>query len=140
MRAKIAIYEHDADEAHDLIAEVEADVKGGKVETEWEYEYHEDTDEIPTDAELGKAGKKYAHPEYFFVVRVASKEAKSGILKFQDWMELRPKDAQGDPVPNRDYVVTFADGSERKGKLDGEGYARIEDVPPGPLRIRFPKK
>ena len=42
----ILIYEHDQDGAHDRICEIPAVVQDGKIEVKWEYEYHEDTDEI----------------------------------------------------------------------------------------------
>lgn len=137
---KLSIYEHDADGGHDFITELTADVQKEKIEVEWEYDYHDDTREIPTQKDLNPVAGSYRHLEYFFVAWAAGKEAKSGLLKFQDWLEIQPKDVQGRPVPNRDFVVTLADGSERRGTLDANGRARIEDVPPGPIRISFPKK
>ena len=43
------IYEHDQDGAHDFITKFPVKIKNKKIEAEWEYEYHEDTDDIPTE-------------------------------------------------------------------------------------------
>ena len=65
--ANIEVFEHDSDSAHDKITGFPVSVKGSKIETEWEYEYHEDTDDIPVD---GESESGYSHPEYFFRVTV----------------------------------------------------------------------
>jgi hypothetical protein len=135
-KVALQIFENDADGGHDFITELSAEVEKEKVEAEWEYEYHDDTDQIPTDEDLKPVSGKYAHPEYFFVARAAGKEAKSGLLKFKDWMELELYE-DGERVTDREYTLHFADGSERKGRLDAEGSAREEDLPPGPVRVDF---
>jgi len=139
---KLIIYEYDQDGAHDRITELPAIVKGGKIEVNWEYEYHEDTDEIPTEEELKKYGKHYNPPEFFFTVKIGEnefgKEQESGLLEFKDWIELELKNRDGSPIPNENYIVILADGSQKEGKLDENGYDRIEDIPPGPYRVRFP--
>ena len=61
--AEIQIWEHDSDGAHDLITKFPVIVKNKKIEADWEYEYHEDTDDIPTEEETEKG---YNPPEYFF--------------------------------------------------------------------------
>jgi type VI secretion system VgrG family protein len=40
-------------------------------------------------------------------------------------------------LPLADYEATLADGSVRKGKLDGQGKATIENVPTGGAEVRF---
>lgn len=136
--AKFEIYEYDQDEAHDFITKLSGKVKGKKVETLWEYEYHEDTDEIPTQEEMEKVGGKYSPPEYFFKVIIGGKEAKSELLEFRDWIEIELKDEAGEPVGNEDYVLHLADGQRKEGKLDENGYAKVEDIPPGKIDIEFP--
>ncbi|MBW1803671.1 MAG: hypothetical protein JRJ85_23435, partial [Deltaproteobacteria bacterium] len=42
------------------------------------------------------------------------------------------------PVPDEKYVAYLPDGSERKGNLDDKGIARLEDIPPGKVKIDFP--
>jgi len=136
---KLVIYEYDQDGAHDRITELPGTVKGGKISVDWEYEYHEDTDEIPTDEELKKYGRSYNPPEYFFTIKIGDlelgKEQESGLLKFKDWIELELKDESGNPIINEDYVLHLPDGQET---LDGGGFAKEEDVPPGKVDIEFP--
>jgi hypothetical protein len=134
--AEISIWEYDDDLAHDFISKFPATVKDGKIEADWEYEYHEDTDGIATDRELEKG---YNPPEYFFRVSLGGVQADSGILEFKDWLEISLKDKFGDPVPDADYVLKLADGTEKQGKLDKDGRARIEDIPPGSYWIHFPE-
>ena len=140
--AAITIYEHDQDGVHDRIVELPAKVVGGKIEVEWAYEYHEDSDEIPTEEELQKYSRKYNHPEYFFTIKFAKTEfgldQESGLLKFKDWKEIVFLDREGQPREDEKYLVRFADGTTRDGKLDADGFVRIEDVPPGPIRVEFP--
>ena len=107
----------------------------------WEYEYHEDTDEIPTQKEFDKYGGQYNPPEYFFTIKAEGveygKKQESGILKFKDWVNISLVDGQGRPIPNKKYTLVTADGKERKGTLDGEGRAREENLPPGSVTVTF---
>ncbi|MEA3297119.1 MAG: hypothetical protein U9R56_04580, partial [candidate division Zixibacteria bacterium] len=138
----VIIYEHDQDSAHDKIAEIPATVSDNKIELKWEYEYHEDTDEIPTQEELDKYSGKYNPPEYFFTVKVENTEfglkQESGLLEYKSWIEIEFRSEDGTPMADDDYIVTTADGQEHKGKLDKEGWARIDNVPPGPAHVEFP--
>lgn len=132
--AEIQIWEHDADGAHDLITKFPATVKNKKIETEWEYEYHEDTDDIPTKEETEKG---YKNPEYFFRVNIGGVFADSELLKFKDWIEIKLEDQDGNPLKDVSYKIKFADGKTKDGKLDSDGYAKIEDVPPGKYQVEF---
>lgn len=134
--AEIQIWEHDADLAHDFITKFPVIVKNKKIEAEWEFEYYEDTDDIPTKEESEKG---YNPPEYFFRVIVAGVSAYSGLLEFKDWIEIELKDINSNEIPDLDYIITLPDGSEKKGKLDSQGYSKIEDVPPGKYQVKFPK-
>jgi len=130
--ATVEIFEHDEESAHDLITQLSTLVEDQQVEVEWEYEYYEDTDSIPTDEE---AEKGYQPPEYFFQVEVEGVEVGSGLLGFKDWLEIEAVDHRGQPVADAEYKISFADGSERQGTLDQNGKARLEDVPPGRFTV-----
>ena len=138
----ITIYEHDQDGAHDKIAELPAVVMDDRIELDWEYEYHEDTDELPTQSEMEQYGGDYNPPEYFFTVTIGEqeygREQKSGLLTFKDWIEISFCDRDGKPRAGEKYQLKLVDGTTLDGKLDGDGLARIEDVPPGPVRVEFP--
>ncbi|MEE9443242.1 MAG: hypothetical protein V3V99_11325 [candidate division Zixibacteria bacterium] len=141
--AKITIYEYDSDGVHDRICEIPANIRENKIEIEWEYEYHEDTDEIPTQEELDQYGSSYNPPEYFFVIEINGqkfgREQESKLLKFKDFVEIKLLDEEEVPIANEDYVLILPDGSEKKGKTDGDGNIRIDDVPPGRVRVEFPE-
>ena len=132
--AEIQIWEHDSDGAHDLITKFPVVVKNKKIEADWEYEYHEDTDDIPTAKETEKG---YNPPEYFFRVVIAGVSADSGLLEFKDWIEIKLLDSDGNPVKYIDFKIKLPDGKDKQGKLDSNGYAKIEDIPPGKFEIDF---
>ncbi|MBU0994961.1 MAG: carboxypeptidase-like regulatory domain-containing protein [Proteobacteria bacterium] len=138
---KIFIFEFDRDGAHDLITKFPTTVKKKKIEVEWEYEYHEDTDEIPTEEELQEYGNHYNPPEYFWMIGIGKErfgnEEAPGLLKFKDWMDINLVDETGMPLADMEYTVTLADGSERTGRLDGNGEFSDEDIPPGRSSVRF---
>jgi len=133
--AEIQIWEHDSDEAHDLITKFPALVKNRKVEAEWEFEYHEDTDDIPTEEESENG---YNPPEYFFRINIGGVSADSGLLEFKDWIEIELEEEDGSPIAKEEYVIKLPNGEERKGKLDQDGYCKEEDIPPGRIQIEFP--
>jgi len=133
--ALIEIYEHDDDGAHDFITKFTTLVDSSKIEAEWEYEYYEDVDEIPTEEEVESG---YNPPEYFFKVIIHGQEAESDLLEFKDWIEISLVDGNGNPKAGEEYVLHLPDGSERSGQLDDEGCAREEDIPPGTYTIIFP--
>jgi uncharacterized surface anchored protein len=134
--ATIEILEHDADGNHDSIETFPVTVENEKVEMEWKFKYTEDTDEIPTAEESEKG---YNPREYFFKVTAKGITAESEILKFRDSIEIRLLDEYGEPVAEAEYTILLADGTEIQGKLDKNGSATIEDVPPGPYKLQFPK-
>ncbi len=139
----LTIYEHDQDSAHDKIVEMPAAVTDERIELDWEYEYHEDSDEIPTQSEMEQFGGQYNPPEYFFTIKLGDtefgREQESGLLTFKDWIEVVLANEDGSPCADSDYKITLADGSEREGTLDADGRARIEDVPPGQFSVFFPE-
>jgi len=131
----ILIYEYDRDDAHDFITKFPCRVKNKKIEAEWEYEYHEDTDEIPTQREMEKYGNNYNPPEYFFEIdfngQVFGDKQESGLLEFKDWIEIELRDAFGNLLSDEEYVIRLPDGAERRGRTDSTGNLREEGLPPG---------
>jgi hypothetical protein len=142
IEVRFTIYEYDSDGAHDRIVELPAVIDGGRVAVKWAYEYHDDTDDIPTHPEMQRHNRSYAPPEYFFTVSVFGAEyglaQESQLLTFQDWIELRLFDHDGQPVPNAAYQILTADGTQLQGQLDADGRARVDNVGPGPYQIMYP--
>lgn len=127
--ARIQIFEHDEESAHDPITELTALVEKEKIEVEWEYEYHEDMDSIPSDEE---AEKGYKPPEYFFQVEVEGVAAESDLLAFKDWVEFIFEDAQEQPREEIEKVkFRYPDGRKVQKSPDKEGKVVLKDVPPG---------
>ncbi len=135
----MVVYEYDRDRHHDRIVELPGRVRHGQVEVHWKFEYQNDVDEIPTQEEVEAYGETYNPPEYFFTIRVGELEfgldQDSGLLRFRDWIELRIRHPDGSPAAGWRYRVNLPDGDTREGELDQDGYAREEDVPPGPYKV-----
>ena len=133
-KALFRIWERDIGGADDFIAEIETTVDGNKVEAEWEYEYREDR-----ETAYDKGDKKgYTSPEYYFIVHVENSKARSGQLKYQDWIEIELKDQDDNPIPNEQYILYLSDGEVRKGNLDNNGLKKEEKVVPGNFSVEFP--
>ncbi|WP_082551452.1 type VI secretion system Vgr family protein [Massilia sp. Root351] len=52
-------------------------------------------------------------------------------------IELRFQYDDLDGVPGAPFLVTFANGTVRKGKLDDKGHAQLKNVPPGDYTVEF---
>jgi len=138
VEAMVEIWEHDADGAHDFVTKFPVQVKNKKVEAEWEYQYLDDTDDIPTHEE---AERGYSNPEYFWRVslygRQFSEEQDCELLKFLDHLEVHVVDVQGKPVAGREVDAHFADGTSQTVRTDGDGIAHFESAAPGPVDVEF---
>lgn len=134
--AEVQIWEHDSDLAHDFIASIPVTVKNKKIETQWEFQYVDDTDDIPSEEETENG---YQWPEYFFRVIVGGKSEDSKVMKFKDWADITVKDKLGIPITKKKYKLIFPDGTEKEGKLNEEGKIRIEDIPPGKIKFQIIK-
>jgi putative chitinase len=135
--AQIQIFEHDEEDAHDLITQLSTLVENQQVEVEWKYEYHEDTDRIPTEEEVEKG---YRPPEYFFRVEVEGIEADSGLLTFNDQLFVQLIDAvEQVAYALQDYLLRLPDGTEKTGTLDEKGRLQIDKALPGPYEVTFPE-
>lgn len=134
--AEFRIYEKDVSSADDLIDTIKVETSGENVETEWEYRYVEDTDDVQTAKEkrLG-----YSMPEYYFIVEVEGTQARSGLLDFRDYVEISLKDAEGNGVANAPYRVIFGNGQIIEGQLDSNGFKKVENIPPGEWSVEFPE-
>jgi hypothetical protein len=138
---EVKIYEYSDQGHHDPVAGIPTQIAGNKIDVLWQFDYHGNTGQIPTHAELQPYNKQYSHPEYFFVIvidgiRIGEKQ-ESGLLKFIDYKEIEHTDCEGTPIPNEKFTAYFADGTTRQGQLDENGRARLDDVPPGEIQIEY---
>ena len=117
---------------------IESRVSGGKVEEEWELKID---DEFIESYETGEKSERYRSPSFYFTVNIARFKAKSGMLAYKDWVEMKINDPDGKALANREYKVYCSDGQVKEGKLDGDGYAKIEGVSPGKVKVKIdPRK
>ncbi len=132
-KAVLRIFIKDSNFADYLFETIETEVGSDKIEEEWELK----VDEKLTEAQDKKEDKNYSSPSYYFVVEVAGLKQRSGSLIFKDWLELELADDEGKPIAKAAYKVYLPDGSIRSGNLDDNGYAKIEKVPPGNVKVEY---
>jgi uncharacterized protein (DUF2345 family) len=56
----------------------------------------------------------------------------------RSWLELKVVDEKGKPQGNLKYEVTLSDETVKNGTLDADGFSRIDDIPAGTCKVRFP--
>ena len=54
------------------------------------------------------------------------------------WIEIELLDDEGNPIPNEQYAIEIPGGSVRVGRLDDNGYARVEGLDPNTCKVSFP--
>jgi hypothetical protein len=132
-KAILQIFVKDSNFADHPFETMEAKVDSNKIEHEWELK----VDQKLLDLQDHKEGKNYSNPWYYFVVETAGIKQRSGLLKYKDWIELELRDEEGNTIGGAEYEVSLPDGQVKKGKLDQNGYAKVENIPPGKVRVTF---
>ncbi len=137
-QAAFTIFEHDADGKHDKVVDLAGRVQGGKAKVKWKYVYTQDRDDVrgPSDR-----GKPYTLPEYFFVVEVNGvKSARSPILKFNTSLKFQVRYPGGEPVTDEWRFILRHKASRFviEGKLDKQGFVKVDDCPPGGWFLEVP--
>jgi len=110
------------------------ELSGNKIEEEWVYENPE-RERVATETQQRT---RYSSPVYYFIVKIDSYTARSGILKYKDWIEIELLDNAGSPVADVEYEIHFSNGEVRRGRVDSNGKAREERIPTATHEIRFP--
>jgi hypothetical protein len=59
--------------------------------------------------------------------------------KHLHWIEIELVGEDDKPIPNEKYKVKLPDGSEKEGKLDENGWARVEIAAKGDCEVTFPE-
>ena len=67
------------------------------------------------------------------------KEEKPEDQEPTHWIEIKLQNPDGKPVPDEEYRVKLPDETIQSGRLDDEGKARIEGIPPGQCEVNFPQ-
>ncbi|PKK84999.1 MAG: hypothetical protein CVT49_00210 [candidate division Zixibacteria bacterium HGW-Zixibacteria-1] len=117
-----------------LLRTVESKVDGDKIEEEWALKI----DKKFIDLQAAKEGKGgYSGPSFYFRVTADGISTRSGILEIKDYIELELKDEDGNPIKGAGYKVFLPNGAIKEGTLDNKGYAKVEKVPPGQVKVSF---
>jgi hypothetical protein len=111
------------------------ELSGDKAEAEWQFTYDDDHETRP----LSREERPLLSPSYYFSATAGDCTAQSPVLQYQDYIEITARDNQGNVLSDQPYRVTLANGEVREGQLDGNGYAKVENVPPGPWDVVFPQ-
>lgn len=130
--ASLEIYIKDANFPDRLLMTLESKVDGDKIEAEWEFQ----VDEAYSKAQEEQRKKGgYSSPFFYFIASAAGVSGRSGLLAYKDYIELRFKDDKGNVLANKKYRVFLSNGLVKEGTLDGDGYAKVENIPPGQVRV-----
>ncbi|MBX3322748.1 MAG: hypothetical protein KF757_07130 [Phycisphaeraceae bacterium] len=55
------------------------------------------------------------------------------------WIEIELVGEDDKPIPGERYRITAPDGRVAEGTLNGDGFARVNNLEPGTCKITFPK-
>jgi hypothetical protein len=139
--AEILIYEHNPNSCDIKVVSIRTVINDNKIEVEWEFDYQDDTVQIPTEDDMNPYQKNYINPQFYFVVVVdgikIGENMESGLMKFKDWVDFKLR-CGGKDWEGTKCVLTLPDGKTEEIALDKDGKIRKEDVPPGPYKISFP--
>jgi uncharacterized Zn-binding protein involved in type VI secretion len=126
------IHIRDANYADRELTSVESSISGNKAEAEWELSVDDDLLNIQADKEqIGR----FSAPVFYFTVEAGGMTARSPFLNIVDEMEVRVVDEEGKPLKNKKYRLILPDGRVREGTLDGDGIAKLTDIPPGRVQL-----
>ena len=125
----VAIFASDVSGEDRLIEELNPSISNDSISVDWSGPPDEETDDDEDQP------RRYSLPQYYFIVRCGQHRARSGLMRFTDWIEINYEDNDGNAIGNRDYQIFLSSGEVRRGRLDGNGHAREEDVPPGAYEL-----
>ena len=114
------------------LASLEAQVNNNQARTQWTFEVDE---KYLTICDLKDTKKRSSWPVFFFRASINELSEQSGPICFKDKAEITVKDADGKVLANKPFKATLLTGEIREGKSDAQGKAKIENVPPGRIKI-----
>ena len=114
----------------EAVAEFDGVVQSGRAEADRPFAYV--WDPAPS-APTGAGDAPWGAPPTYAATAVVDHLhlARSGPLRFRDWVEFEAVDTDDRPLARRPYVLRLASGEVRTGTTDAQGAARVERVPPG---------
>ena len=134
--ATFTIYEKMQDKPQAFITQVSGHVLGSTARAAWQFEYNKDVTKLRC---IPAGDTEYFPPEYIFDLEVGGKTARSDLIEFKDWVEIKIIDKDDNSIPHKDFDVHFADGSVKEVTADDKGIAVLKDIPPGKIHVDFSK-
>ena len=133
VKAEFRIFIRDSNYADRQLTAVESEISGNKAEAEWQLEVDKELLKIQADKEnIGR----FSSPVYYFYIEADGVQSRSPFLSVVDTFEARVVDDEGQPMKNKDYLLFLPTGEVRDGTLDGDGKVKLENVPPGRVKLR----
>ena len=129
-KATIQIYKKDISGADTVVKTLEKEISGNKIEIEIENNFNESSTE--------SSATGYSAAGYYFEVICDQSKSRSDILYLEDFIEIELKDDENNPRANEDFILYLPNGKVEQGKLDGNGYKKIEKIPSGKYSVQFP--
>lgn len=129
----LRIFIKDSNFADHLFETIKAKVDSDKIEHEWELK----VDENLYNAQDYKEGADYSTPYYYFTVEIGWLKQRSGLIRYKDWIELELEDEEGKKIGGAGYKLFLPNGRIITGNLDKDGYARVDKIPPGKVRVEY---
>ena len=134
-KATLDIYVRDGNYTDHLLTTLEGQVSGDQVQASWTLKVDE---KFLGLCDAKGSNKKFSRSFFFFKIKIAELSEQSGLLYYQDWIEIKAFGMDGKPAANEDYILRLATGEIIRGKLDGNGMKRINNVDPSICIVEFP--
>jgi hypothetical protein len=139
--AAVLIYERNPNSCDIKVVSIPTVIENNKIEMQWEFDYQDETEQIPTDDEMKPYKKKYAQPQFYFIVTVdgvkVGENRESGVLKFVEELTLECANTDVHTAADVSYSVLMADGKEVTGSFGSDPKTTIPGIKPGPLEIQL---
>ncbi len=126
---RIEVYVRDI-RVPDRVVETISDrsISGDSLDVAWHPQWPEEGDDSGTeDTEY----PTYSDPLYYFAVTIGDLNARSGLLRFRDTIEIDLSDDNGDPLADTPIVIRLSNGEIRRATTDNNGHHQEEMCPVG---------
>jgi hypothetical protein len=77
---------------------------------------------------------------YIYISQEAEGFRPPSSITGQSWIEIELKDDKGNPVAEEPYLIQWPNGETIEGKLDLNGYARVDGIAQGTYKVIFPRR
>jgi uncharacterized Zn-binding protein involved in type VI secretion len=133
-KVEFRIFVKDSNYSDRLLTELDSSINNNKADIEWELKIDNKLIKIIDHKEtIGR----YSQPFFYFDAYCNNMNAKSGLLYYEDFIEVSLKDEDGKSLDNIECKVFMPSGEIKNGKLDGNGKTKIDKLPAGKVKLSF---